>query len=81
MTVMKSDWMAVFLCVFCVFLGTGKENEKKKAVGTSRGVRHTFLRAAQILNFLNLTLYIIKSYDEFFEFKLRFFVLIIVQSY
>ena len=59
----KSGWLAVFLCVFCVFLGTGKENEKKKAVGTSRGVRHTFLRAAQILIFLILTICISNSYD------------------
>ena len=69
-----SEWV---LC----FLGTRKKREKKKAVGTSRGVRHTFLRAAQILIFLIFTLYVVYSYNEFFEFKLRFIVLILVQSY
>ena len=59
----------MLLCVFCEILGTGEEKEKKKAVGTSRGVRHTFLRASQILNFLNLTRYNVYSYVEFFKKK------------
>ena len=33
-------------------------------MGTSRGVRHTFLRAAQILIFLNLSFYVSVIYNE-----------------
>ena len=65
------------------FSGKSGRNNPQYQAGftTSRGVRHTFLRAAQILIFLILTLCIVKSCDEFFKFRFRFFVLNLVQSY
>ena len=52
------------IVVSLLILGTWEEKKKKKAVGTSRGVRHTFLRAAQILFFLILSYYDSVSYNE-----------------
>ena len=57
------------IVVSLLILGTWEERKKKKAVGTSRGVRHTFFPAPQILIFLILSCYYSVSYNEKTPFK------------
>ena len=52
--------IVVSLLILCTY----EEKKKKKAVGTSRGVRHTFFPAPQILIFLILSCYDSVSYNE-----------------